>query len=411
MTSEFPTLDPVSLQLPYSVIVHKPDPNVEYYEAYKNIGRKYTLLKAYDLAATVIQQAIDALVNGGKIFIKAGEYILTSTIEIAKPLSFIGESSLHPNNPYGTRFLLSEEDLTGFKIYAPSNNDRWFYGIFKDFTISMASGVTSTSAVGIHLAGYMSDLRFEELSIFYVDKAFKISGGSQWNFWITRCLLEGLKGTNKIAVSVETNFVERIHLFANHIAADVDYAFYSNGLENYRNQMYFMDNTISTNKDAIYLSGNYHRIIGNTIYNIPASYNGVVLDKTKYATVLGNIILSDNQDSAIKEVSPSDYNIIINNQVNGTVLPIVKAGANTIIRHNRGYATENSGIATIPSGQTSVTFTHGLAGTPTIVVLGATHSEVADAYVSAKDATNITITVPNAVSADREISWYAEYKP
>jgi len=72
--------------------------------------------------------------------------------------------------------------------------------------------------------------------------------------------------------------------------------------------------------------------------------------------------------------------------------------------------TENSGTATIPNGQTSVTFPHNLAGTPTLVVLGPTHTEVADAVWSA-NAINITITVPSPVSADRQIGWYAEYKP
>jgi hypothetical protein len=86
------------------------------------------------------------------------------------------------------------------------------------------------------------------------------------------------------------------------------------------------------------------------------------------------------------------------------------SGGTALFIGNSGYVTENSGTATILSGNTSVTFAHGLAGTPTVVTLGATHAEVADAIWSA-DATNITITVPNPVTANRNISWYAEYKP
>jgi len=84
--------------------------------------------------------------------------------------------------------------------------------------------------------------------------------------------------------------------------------------------------------------------------------------------------------------------------------------SNAVIKRNLGYITEASGTATIANGNTSVTFAHGLVGTPTLVVLGPTHSEVADAVWSA-DATNITITVGSAVTADRNISWYAEYHP
>jgi hypothetical protein len=71
---------------------------------------------------------------------------------------------------------------------------------------------------------------------------------------------------------------------------------------------------------------------------------------------------------------------------------------------------ENSGTATILDTATSVVFAHGIAGTPTLVVLGATHAEVSAATWSA-DGDNITITVPEAVTANRNISWYAEFKP
>jgi len=81
-----------------------------------------------------------------------------------------------------------------------------------------------------------------------------------------------------------------------------------------------------------------------------------------------------------------------------------------MIKYEKGLGYKNSGTATITNGNTQVQFAHGLAGTPTLVTLGATHAEVADAIWSA-DATNITITVPTNVTANRNISWYAEYKP
>jgi len=72
---------------------------------------------------------------------------------------------------------------------------------------------------------------------------------------------------------------------------------------------------------------------------------------------------------------------------------------------------KNSGTATIPSGQTSVTVNHGLAGTPTVVIVTGTTSDTKDAYVSAKTSTTFTITVPSPVGGDRTVYWYAEYKP
>lgn len=61
--------------MPYSCIVHKPDPAVEYYEAYKNIGKKYTRIGGYstDQPADCQQKAIDAITKG-KINIREGIY-------------------------------------------------------------------------------------------------------------------------------------------------------------------------------------------------------------------------------------------------------------------------------------------------------------------------------------------------
>jgi cyanate permease len=49
-----------------------------------------------------------------------------------------------------------------------------------------------------------------------------------------------------------------------------------------------------------------------------------------------------------------------------------------------------------------------LIGTPRIVIVTGTDSETAGAYVSARNAIDITITVPNPVTADREVDWQAQ---
>jgi len=74
---------------------------------------------------------------------------------------------------------------------------------------------------------------------------------------------------------------------------------------------------------------------------------------------------------------------------------------------NIGYVTENSGAATI-SASTSVTFEHGLAGTPTHVEVGWKDTGYGDWKWTA-NATHITITVTN--SGTYSFSWRAYYKP
>jgi len=183
------------------------------------------------------------------------------------------------------------------------------------------------------------------------------------------------------------------------------------------NHVYLMDGSgiAVTSSERCKIEDNF---AFNNAQQKPASYDqGIRLDAVTYSTIARNHCF-DNQTPKTQQHGiefmgvANDYNCIFDNDLrdnaNGNLVGTI--GANTKIRNNYGFVTENSGTATILSGQTSVVFAHNLAGTPTFVVLGATHAEVSDAIWSA-DATNITLTVPSAVTANRNISWYAEYKP
>jgi len=67
----------------------------------------------------------------------------------------------------------------------------------------------------------------------------------------------------------------------------------------------------------------------------------------------------------------------------------------------------NNGVATITTGTNSITFAHNLITTPRIVLLGPTHAEVEDVRWTA-DANNITLTVTNNVTGNRNIAWEAK---
>jgi len=172
-----------------------------------------------------------------------------------------------------------------------------------------------------------------------------------------------------------------------------------------------------------------HVIEGNTFYNIAKyadnTYSVIKFDgsaggsnnaQVKYNVIIGNTFYSDVTNKAKYNIELTSAGSVQANHIYGNYFggyatsPVYVGNPPNYVKFNGGFKTENSGTATIPNGQTSVTFAHGLAGTPTIVTLGAKHAEVADAIWSA-DATNITITVPSAVTANRNISWYAEYKP
>lgn len=87
--------DITNLAFPYSCIVQKPEDAVEYYEAYKNIGRKYTILDRYDLPARVIQAGLDLT---GKKFIKKGTYNMDDTLTVTEK----GKAKIEGEGMYAT---------------------------------------------------------------------------------------------------------------------------------------------------------------------------------------------------------------------------------------------------------------------------------------------------------------------
>ena len=98
------------------------------------------------------------------------------------------------------------------------------------------------------------------------------------------------------------------------------------------------------------------------------------------------------------------------NRIYGYLTPnVTDAGTKNIIKDNVGYITENSGTATITAGQTSVAVTHGLAATPTRVILTPTTDTAGRRYwVSAKGATTFTITIDSTYTSDITFDWRAQ---
>jgi hypothetical protein len=67
----------------------------------------------------------------------------------------------------------------------------------------------------------------------------------------------------------------------------------------------------------------------------------------------------------------------------------------------------NRGTATIPAGTTSVTVAHGLAATPSKVIV-TPRANIGSVWVSARNSTHITISCSTAPTADTIVDWYAE---
>lgn len=102
------------------------------------------------------------------------------------------------------------------------------------------------------------------------------------------------------------------------------------------------------------------------------------------------------------------YNTFRDNRVNVYAPTLPPAPFTT--RDNRGWATEASGIATVPTTGTSVVVSHGLARTPTLAAISVTPASAPDTaatryWVSAPTATTFTINVNATPAAPVSFAW------
>ena len=119
--------------------------------------------------------------------------------------------------------------------------------------------------------------------------------------------------------------------------------------------------------------------------NAANTYDGFFIRNGRNNTLIGNVATDDQatktQRYGITVASASGgttlNNILANNVVSGNLQSkgINDSGTSTIIRNNVGFITENKGTATINSGSTSATVTHGLSYTPTAAECTVTWTE------------------------------------
>jgi len=153
------------------------------------------------------------------------------------------------------------------------------------------------------------------------------------------------------------------------------------------------------------------KLIKDDVNNTTPKHNTILMDEPANARVYVSNDWENIMIGNFTSITGGIYGLVMSpHPIDGATRPTLLVGSQKSYLHSDYSMVEpnrsNRGNATITSGNTSTTFAHDLPAAPDIVVLGPTHAEVADAVWSADD-TNITITVPSAVSADRKISWFA----
>lgn len=79
-----------------------------------------------------------------------------------------------------------------------------------------------------------------------------------------------------------------------------------------------------------------------------------------------------------------------------------------LIRNVNGFRTEARGTGVIANGNTSLSVSHGLGDTPTVVIVSGRHAETAQVVANSYGSTTFNAVVPSAVTADRNFDWYAQ---
>ncbi len=102
----------------------------------------------------------------------------------------------------------------------------------------------------------------------------------------------------------------------------------------------------------------------------------------------------------------TDNNIQLLNGATLAGLSYQVGNFSVVVRRNAGYVTENSGVATIPAGSTSVTVSHGLSAAPSKVLV--TPYANISVWVTNITSSSFTITTSSAPSASVNVAWYAE---
>ena len=432
----------VSPQQPASYIIYKDDLG---YICAKNGSTGKIDFRGTD-AATVIQSAIDALPEysypwgGGHIHIKYGEYEITKKIVIDKPLRLTGEGrrgrthlkaadglndrllevylegedfwteieridfegnkdnqtggdyllyfsggypimrDVYVMKGYGTGIYVKAQDFHFFNVYSEFDNEHGWYIVCDQNGQLYSCTAWQNGKAGIRIKGHRWSL---------VNCRIMKNQGGEWDE-AGLYILEGNKG-QVIGGYIAENQCHGIDMY------DAEYVQIIGTM--------IRDNSQKANNtyDGIRIRGNsnHNVITGCTIFN-------TLTNKQKYGI--------NEQDSA-------DYNFIIGNIIYGNVTGgINKIGANTIVKHNIGYVTENSGVATFSGDGSTTDFeigAHGLAVTdPEKIVVKVTPiSDDAIAaspcvgYVDTADNTKIRVKFASAPASGTDnvkIIWRAE---
>lgn len=387
-------------------------------------------------ASSVIQDAINALTNGGKIFIKAGSYKLTSKLLISKRhIAIEGE----PNTIlFGKLMPIFEVDGQGM--------DRDENVILNDIQLKnlifyYTGDVVDGSFVYIHEIqndkNYQGDVSLTNIVI----RSNQTSVPTNVNF-VGLCLEDvigiGLKYVNVAYFGTGIQVTSTIWEGSHNVYERCMISYCKYGVW-YKNAGYTCETWIAPKIMHIhggcgFLANSYNKpqqliLISPQFESLPGVW--AAIDVQPVVLTVLNGMFSHISNIGIKvhgDIFRANHSAIIKNCHFYVVNTAIKTGAEytelggnfystkvknkvvvlngvKVTGNDLGYVMKNYGVTTIPAGSTSISFNHGLISTPTVVTLGA--KENIGALWWSANSTHITIYCETAPANDTEVSWYA----
>ncbi len=357
-----------------------------------------------------IQQAVDAMSSiGGTIYLTEGEYYISETITVDKPVFFRG-AGVNWHHQGGLTRIYPVDGIDGPII--DSVGSYYLGGIF-DIGFDGYFMTTEVNHPAVLIRATGGDYHIERSGFYYL-KFLNAVEAQCHNVWIYDTCFEEIKHSSDDCYAVHVSKGVRNRIVNCHFRNNKNCIWFSGtGRENWISGCDFHD----TDHSALRLAASWGVISDSFFYRYDDSGDGYPM--IEVIGSIGRWSIHDCEvnaytDMPILEVASggafSEF-IFHNNRIRNFQGPIATAFSGNIvnpqIKDNPGYATENGGGTLVANGGT---IAHELISTPVIVNL--TVSDASHiAAVTATDDTNITIGLKdnagNSVNTPEPVYWYA----
>jgi parallel beta-helix repeat protein len=296
-------------------------------EIYAKSGDNGAIAFSGNNAAAVIQAAINALPNGGKVLIKRGIYSITASINLASNIALVGEGP-------GTVLRIPDGFNADLNVIYGSNVSRVLVANLK------IDGNKANNSSGTMHGIYLSSVTYSEVRGCWVENMWSYGiylRSSSNNNIISGNIVQG-SGSYGIRISSSSNNT----VTGNIVQGNGSYGIY---LDSSSNNNTVAGNTVQGNGSygiRIYSSNN-NTVVGNTVQG--NDDRGIVLHYSNNNTVTGNTVQGNNYYGI--HLNASNNNTVVGNTVQGNSfhgIYIYYSNNNTVVGNSvlgNSQATDN----------------------------------------------------------------------